>query len=558
MEYKFEIRNHWWFDAGIVGLYFIASEVKNEEQHDDIKLDFDVDGVSIYGENEDRIRGFLEHCYKKLAAKYWNVSTKSQKERLELVLYNPDTEEFSLAPKRNPIPVVERFKKGTSWKAEYIKYEDMEETLKKRVDKYLDENNKELWGNRKDKLLFTLPECQPKLKILPTKGSRKKSTCSICGKHASNLEYISQPSFLLFASKNAAQSFHTQGNRPAKLCWECEFLSKFTMDIVNYKKEGKNISILLLNSPNIEHNINNQRKIGSSSVLRSIDEDYFNKNIGFDPEGLIKNAKMPYELLWAYFVDTYSILKSNVTVTEADYDDIFLHLLGDINSAPVEIIIFYLEEKQQTFLTKDLIFYNDVSYAYRLIDYLLRKGIDLKSVYNSLYETNNKGKLLPSRNTILRKVLNKNCILLDVERIIFKKVINGEDINVSNLLKFLQEYYLVIKEDIMNKEQIDVAVKLGKQIVNQAYEVGGKDKNILKRIKGDLYSLRKARTVTDFITQLNTLQFRYGISVSTSITEGVLNDVPFEDFKGYCIMGALNSFNYLNSKSKNKEDVKDE
>ncbi len=70
--------------------------------------------------------------------------------------------------------------------------------------------------------------------------------------------------------------------------------------------------------------------------------------------------------------------------------------------------------------------------------------------------------------------------------------------------------------------------------------------------------MRKARTVTDFITQLNTLQFRYGISVSTSITEGVLNDVPFEDFKGYCIMGALNSFNYLNSKSKNKEDVKDE
>ena len=120
MEYKFEVRNHWWFDAGIVGLYFIASEVKNEEQYDDIKLDFDVDGVSIYGENEDRIRGFLEHCYKKLAAKYWNVSTKSQKERLELVLYNPDTEEFSLAPKMNPTPVVARFTKGTSWKAEIL------------------------------------------------------------------------------------------------------------------------------------------------------------------------------------------------------------------------------------------------------------------------------------------------------------------------------------------------------------------------------------------------------------------------------------------------------
>ena len=110
----------------------------------------------------------------------------------------------------------------------------------------------------------------------------------------------------------------------------------------------------------------------------------------------------------------------------------------------------------------------------------------------------------------------------------------------------------------MNREQIDIAVKLGKQIVNQAYRVGRKDKNILKRIKGDLYTLRKTRTVTDFITQLNTFQFRYGISVAKSVTEGVLTEVPFEDFKGYCIMGALNSFNSLNSNLKEKEEAKNE
>lgn len=110
----------------------------------------------------------------------------------------------------------------------------------------------------------------------------------------------------------------------------------------------------------------------------------------------------------------------------------------------------------------------------------------------------------------------------------------------------------------MNKEQIDVAVKLGKQIVNQAYKDSGENKEILKRIKGDLFTLRKTRTVTDFITELNTLQFRYGISVSNSILEGVLNEVPFEDFKGYCIMGALNSYNFYNSSLKEKGDKKDE
>ncbi len=48
------------------------------------------------------------------------------------------------------------------------------------------------------------------------------------------------------------------------------------------------------------------------------------------------------------------------------------------------------------------------------------------------------------------------------------------------MLKFLIEYYLVIKEDIMNREQINVAVNLGKQIVIQAYESGGRDENALK------------------------------------------------------------------------------
>lgn len=105
----------------------------------------------------------------------------------------------------------------------------------------------------------------------------------------------------------------------------------------------------------------------------------------------------------------------------------------------------------------------------------------------------------------------------------------------------------------MNREQIEVAVNLGKQIVTQPYLASGKDKDVLKRIRGDLYALRRTRTVTDFITQLNKFQFRYGISVSKPVLEGILNEVPFEDFKGYCIMGALNNFNYYNSEKKKGE-----
>ncbi|CAK7076107.1 hypothetical protein [Tissierella sp.] len=555
MEYKINVRNHWWFDAGIVGLYFIGNKVK--KNHSNISLSFVADCLIIEGENEEEIRMFLEQCYSFLALMYWNTSTKEQIARNELVLYNKETKEFSVAPKRQATPVVSSFVKGTSWKANGAEYEKLDDILKSRTDEYLKETGKSLWGNKK-KLLFTLPECQPDIKILPRENNNRQSACSVCGKLTSNLTQISQPSFLLFASKNAAQSFHTQGKKPAKICWECELLSKFTMDTINYKKDGTSLSILLLNSQNLKDNIDNQSKIGSNSVLRGLDSDYFYKNIGFDPDGLIGKAKMSYELLWSYFVDTYAVLKSNEAITDFLEEDLFLRLLGDIVSSPMEIIVINLDGKGQTFLTKELIFYNDVSYVYRLLSHLISINVDVKSVYNSLYETDSKGNLMPSRNSVLKKVLNKYCIVSDVEAITFRKVYENKPIKVSNVINFLKEYYLMIKEDIMNREQIEVAVNLGKQIVYQPYMASGEDKEVLKKIKGDLFALRKTRTVTDFVTQLNTLQFRYGISVSKSILDGILNEVSFEDFKGYCIMGALNNFNYYNSSKKQKGDSKDE
>src|SRR5690606_33797490 len=106
----------------------------------------------------------------------------------------------------------------------------------------------------------------------------------------------------------------------------------------------------------------------SNSVLRSIDENFFFKNIGFDPDGLISKSRLSYELLWAYFIDTYTVLKSNNI--KVNSDDPYAELLEDIISAPIEIVVIVLDEMGQTFITKELIFYNDVSYVYRLIDHL--------------------------------------------------------------------------------------------------------------------------------------------------------------------------------------------
>ena len=128
-------------------------------------------------------------------------------------------------------------------------------------------------------------------------------------------------------------------------------------------------------------------------------------------------------------------------------------------------------------------------------------------------------------------------------------------LSMNNILSFAVEYEQIIRSDEMNKEQIETAVNLGKQIVIQAVEVGKTsnetEKQVLKKIKGDLYQLRKTRNACDFLNQLNNLQFRYGIAVSNNILEGMLQEVDFEDFRAYCILGALNIYNV---KNKGRED----
>jgi len=88
------------------------------------------------------------------------------------------------------------------------------------------------------------------------------------------------------------------------------------------------------------------------------------------------------------------------------------------------------------------------------------------------------------------------------------------------------------------------------QAVETARAENEKRKQALKKIKGDLYQLRKSRTKTDFINQLNNLQFRYGIAVSKNILDGILEEVDFEDFRAYCVLGALNVYNAKNNKDK--------
>jgi hypothetical protein len=169
--------------------------------------------------------------------------------------------------------------------------------------------------------------------------------------------------------------------------------------------------------------------------------------------------------------------------------------------------------------------------------------INQLGLFNSLYSRRDKQRENHFRNKFFSRVLNKRTVLMEAEKFAFHVSSDEQPTNWHELLLFLQIYEPIIGEVKMNKEQVETAVNLGKSIVIQAEQVLKGDE--LKKIKGDLFALRKCRTKIDFLNQLNTLQLRYGLTVSNKLTEGILEEVPFDEFRAYCTLAALNSYNSL-------------
>jgi len=146
------------------------------------------------------------------------------------------------------------------------------------------------------------------------------------------------------------------------------------------------------------------------------------------------------------------------------------------------------------------------------------------------------------RNRICERVLKKKSILDLVEIFIYSSDKNY----IKPIVDFLVVYeHEVRKDDSMTREEQDVAVTLGRRIgTAAARSEDGK--------KGDLYALRKARKKVDFLEQINRLQFKLGTEfvVPADVYEGKLNDENFFEFKQFCMIAALNSFNAATKEAK--------
>jgi hypothetical protein len=553
--HKFLLRHHWWIDAGLVGLYYIAVKVKDKNAaYSSIRYLTDAHSLTFQAPSEGLLKEFLDKCYSKLTDTYWNVSTKKQQESKELVIYYKETDKLDVVPRRKPSPIPALFTKGSSFRADGEEYDKLSPDLQKRIDYFLEENHKILWGSKK-RLLFEQPVCHPEIEIFPTRG--KKTTCCICGQDDVCSD-VSQPSFLLFASPTATLSFNSEGKRPDKICWECEFLSKFAVESAHYKSSDENLYILQLSTGHVQKLINSHAILGSQSSVRQLDMDNYLSNIGTQKleNRLLYYARLPYELLWSFYHDTYELLRTEAETRAKSLDELMMLCTKPFIEMPLQLTLLMTSPKGPTFMLKEIINYTETTYIFRLLHSFREEfSIDLKflfKVFQELYLPVKKDKPFDTnnylcRNHILQQVLLKKPILNDIEQLAFRKSLQQEFPYIGNLLEFTRHYQFIIQEGCdMTKDQVEVAVNLGKQIVISARETTGDTSNSnFDRVKGDLFALRKTRTVTDFLEQLNRIQFRYNISVSNQILGGILEEpgVAFADFKSYCLLAALNTFN---------------
>ncbi len=547
MEVQFYKTGHFWFDCGLTGL------IKMLEQVDIGKISIQVEDNSLSLEgNVDAIQKALEDAFQLLVNRYYNLSTKKQIDEKSSYNFYYDTknDEFISFPKKKSVgiagiicntaarPTVGSIK----WKdpKKHI-LPDGYQQLQERMERYVSENGLKITTAG---LLVDGPNAvQPKIKITIDE-KKKDKRCYLCGRETGSLEDANQTIFPFITGSSGILSFNSNAGRPEKVCWQCSLLGKFVPVVGFYSTQGGSLSIFLPYSASLKkmcetHELLESTKYKDDSLYRN-----YNHPLG----GYYQHS---YEVTYSFLYTLYDkcLLNQFETGTDEISLDMEAALSLTFNTAPLEFYVIQTKKEGDTFAGKMIWPFKETLYFFRLTEKIEKTiGVRMKEVlsYCVDYETSKNENKTLLRNRICERLLKKQSIVDLVERHVFRTNMSY----FKPLFEMVLVYELLLKEgDTVFKEEQEAAVSLGKCI---GRAVGSSDNGK----KGDLFALRKCRRKVDFLEQLNRLQFRLANNflVPKEVYEGKLTDDNFHEFKQFCMVAALNTFNAVTGeKNKTKE-----
>lgn len=559
--------HQYWMDSGLLGFYYLADEalredyVLNESQkmYPGINISVDDSGVHLKG-TDDVLERFLNDVYHTLLDEFYNTSSPKQIEANAGFYYDSQEDEFIRFPKVKPMGIsaiiFDKAPRPTGKSVSYLKAKDGATKknqlpkeyahLQNRLDDFLIENK--LKADGATFLIDGKNAYQPKVNI-SVKPKKSINKCYFCGRDSCHVSEISGTVFPLITGSTGIKSFNSGCENPFLVCDLCDYIGKFVPASGYYSMNKYGDTFVFL-----PYSQSFSKMIDVFSTLNAAKKCDENRFRNYE-ENLGVYFQKPYEQFFSFLYTIY--LKTCTINCDSDDEECELDLdtMLDINisKAPLSYYVLHFQTLGQTLAGKLVWNFTDAVYVFRLFSKLNESGINLKEVMTTLIDfsqDNDMNKTLV-RNKVCERILKKQYIVDLIERFVYHTS-RSENKFIKPLAEFAEIYEKTIYEgDIMKQDLIDIAVKLGKTIGSI---VGDDD----KRDKGVLFRLRKTRKPEDFLSEISRIQMKYDVSVTKDIYEkGELFNSNFNEFKQFCMIAALNSYNAKTSE-KTKKDIKKE
>ena len=560
----FKRTGHILLNNGIVG---VCDFLKKAQEEGKFGFDFTykLSEESLVIES-DQLFSLLEELYYWMGCEVYDTYTLKQQENADKlqecnVYYDEEKEKFVAFPKMNTYGLTELLTNNAQG---ITRHENATTTVKKlakenpmRMQQFND-----FFEKHKLKLLSKLYINERYTKITRLIEPRAAyfetgdEQCYLTGESFKKLVDATNisPFFSGFANFNSRFS-----GTDKKISWKALYLSRFAPAHAFYHYPNKlreTLHIYLLSS----NSLTNLNRILHLVELKkdpiALKSEEFVSNIKTDSLDTKEVFTEQYEVAFILIYNFYKKAISNYgNISESDTDnDLFANIFNDF--PPFTILCTKADALGNTLRPNDFSTIDKLRSIIRTLHGLEKNGVlfsrllpSLKLIKPSAKNSNNSFRLeRVLRDNILERFLQKRTVLDHIEHLYYRcftylcadEYVGYKD--YKQIFNFLQHYESNIND--MNEELQQQAIKLGQQIgiKMKSHDESVNEKANAKKGRSDLITLRKARTLKQFLDELIKVDFKYGLLIKEELATKI-NESNYYTIKQFLIIGALNVLN---------------
>ncbi|UCH93759.1 MAG: hypothetical protein JSV88_26305 [Candidatus Aminicenantes bacterium] len=599
-EIEFRYSNNFLLNSGIIALDHYLEKFKEKT---DISYEFKLSEKALLVRSDELSR-LLEEVYYFMGKEIYDTSGESANKKADKFYFkkNPfqaikfaKMKTYGLAELITNDPTSTAGKQGKKIKFAKLFREDKEFAIK--IAHYLEENKKKLkffsfvngelkyniddkgkkFENRggESEIYIDAPYTKTtKFELEEANLENGNQVCYLTGEAYKKLMDVKNTSPFLSGLLNFNSHFTLNDK---KISWKAMYVSRFSPKLSFYSYSGPKDSIGLAVYLFIADNLLNLRRLfrQNLSIYKNkieLVKDHYSANFELYNWGSDKRFDIYTEKFEFLFMLIYTFYKNFLETAGIDIEkksmDWDLFKESDYQDVPISLVCFKARPLGNTLRPYSFEEIDKFKFIVRMIFYLEKNGVMIRNVLQGLkflkpslkknMEFNKRLRLERiMRNRVLEKVVKFKSILEDIETLFFncykllaiKEDVGGKDFN--QLMRFVFTYEKFIHyggEGNMDPELQEKSINLGKSIGQGILLFENPDKNPEKKKsnarngRGYIISLKKSRTMKQFLDEIIRLQTKYSISVSSEIVKKI-NPQNFETIKQFAIISALNQLN---------------